>query len=400
MASEHGNDGTPSGAASVDEVERELLSSRHADWLEVGPDDADAAAKEVLERLRQDDAWPDASLPTLEQLRASMAKATEVWSDGTHPWLSRLEELIVPALDVAFRGASAAQPVVRVLARDEATADGSMPTPPNLSNARCVPLPGIEEAYLVLIDRGLLRYTSLAVRSLAACLPTDILNRRYEIGELSDFVNRRIEEDPERTVFSFAEATVEIAIAGTPMGAGSFPVTPERLNMTQALFYATDAFLLGHEIAHFELGHHSGPRPLHEALGALHTIDTYWREIQSDELGMSICAHALQRGRIAPMPHVTLGAWIFLTALRAMDLATRVYGASHLDEGLQAFEGYESNNPGPYPTPMKRKQQLYDTLARSMDNPDVLTHLWMSFDVLEGPYLRYTANHADAMRPT
>lgn len=366
---------------------RAYRDGRYGDGLSGAPDvTPEQAAQGILDRLRADPAWAG-QVPTEEEAVAGLTALFSGWRDGVDPRLGGLLEQLEQALPVALAGPPAGRPVVATLRR----------TP--FFFARTMEFPEIEHAYLVLMHEKFTHYTDLISRAVVATLPADVLHRPYEPEEVAAFVDARVRAVPDRTIYSFAEAAVSLALHRSDVRAGSLPVEPERRTMTRFLWDATDLFVLGHECAHFEMSHRGPRRAALTRLGATHAVDRYSQELQADELGLSLSSWSLQASRDAGTAVSSLGAWMFFTAWEAYELSAAILAAGSRDQGERDLAQHRGvTDPDAYPPLHVRKAQLFRTVrASGVADPAVLTRLWWSFDVALQYLLDYTAAHAEVM---
>jgi hypothetical protein len=265
--------------------------------------------------------------------------------------------------------------------------------------ARTMEFPEIEHAYLVLMHERFTHYTDLISRAVVATLPADVLHRPYEPKDVATYVDARVRAVPDRTIFSFADAAVSLALHRSDVRAGSLPVEPERRTATRFLWDATDLFVLGHECAHFEMSHRGPRRPALARLGAAHAADRYWQELQADELGLSLSSWSLHASRKAGTAVSSLGAWMFFASWEAYELSAAILAAGSRADGERALVQRRAvKDLDAYPPLHERKAQLFRTVkASGAADPTMLTQLWWSFDIALRLLLEYTAAHAEVM---
>lgn len=366
---------------------RAYRDGRYGDGLSGAPDvTPEQAARGVLDRLRADPAWAG-QLPSEQEAITGLTTLFSGWRDGVDPRLRTLVAQLERALPVALGGPPAGRPVVATLRQ----------TP--FFFARTMVFPEIEHAYLVLMHERFTHYTDLISRAVVATLPADVLHRPYEPAEVAAFVDARVRAAPDRTIYSFAEAAVSLALQGSDVRAGSLPVEPERRVMASFLWDATDLFVLGHECAHFEMSHRGPRRPALVRLGATHAVDRYWQELQADELGLSLSSWSLHESREAGTAVSSLGAWIFFTAWEAYELSAAILAAGSRAQGERDLAQRRAvKDLDAYPSLHERKAQLFRTVkASGAADPVMLIRLWWGFDIALQYLLDYTAAHAEVM---
>lgn len=348
------------------------------------------AAEQVHRRLSADPRWTGSDrLPSVDRLVDAVTAMFETWPIAGDARLEQLQTLIEPGLHAALAGPPAGRPVLAV---DNST---------DQFTVRVQEIADCDQAYLIIAHPGFFPYLSLIVRAVAACLPSDFLQRPYDLDDLRALIDARIQTDPERTIFSFAEAAVVVAIDGSVERVGSFPVDPEWLPMTKVLWDATDLFVLGHEYAHFELGHDGPPRPAIDRLGAAHASDPYHFELQADELGLSISAWALH-GLGVPLQHASLGSWMAFTAMSALDLATAILDRGSRRDGEAVFHEREQRRSlDDYPSGRVRRATIHDLMkGNARGHDEVLGQLWGGCGVAFDRLMDYLAAHAESVAAT
>ncbi|GIG29807.1 hypothetical protein [Cellulomonas marina] len=356
------------------------------DRLATTPGTAEDRVAEVMHRLRADPAW-DGQLPTeevlLERIRLDMAGE----QPGRSPYLEGLVGELREGAVRALGGQPAGAPVVALLAR----------TP--FFFARTQEDTGVDDAYLVLLHHRFPLYLDLVARSIAAVVPIGWFVERPSAHEMTWVIENRMHSEPDRTVRTFAEAAVSLAEMRTDVTGGSYPVAPERYAHFTLLLDAALMFVLGHEMAHYEMSHDGPPRPAVERLGFARAPTRAWQELQADELGASIAAWTLRTGRGIPLGVSMLGAWQFFLAWEAFDLSVHVLATGDAEAGFGRFflEQENAGTDGAYPSISMRRSTLEATVARAAPGDAGLEYFSRTFDLIRQRFLRDTAFHAEHM---
>lgn len=302
-----------------------------------------------------------------------------------------LQDVIEKALPKALGGPPAGRPVVR-LVRSSKT-----------FTAQYVEFDGIEGSYLISADEAFFGFLDLMARVFASSLPYDFHRRPVTADELRDHVMERVFETPKRTLFPFAEAAGYLAAEGHVKRVVPPTVDAEQTALRASLHIGAGLFALGHEYAHFELGHGGPPRPALDRLGAAHAsthpeADTTPRkEFMADELGLSISAWAAE-GQIAT-EQLSLGAWIVFTGMQAVRLATCVLAEGSRADGARRYEELERRvEADRYPALSTRKRELYRVLVgMGHCREDVLGPLWGGCEYVWDQMRPYVAHYAELL---
>jgi hypothetical protein len=364
---------------------RAYRDGRHGAAVSSAPDvPPEQAARGILSGLRNDPGWAD-QVPSEDDVVAGLTALFSGWQDGLDPRLRSLVEQIEAALPVALGGPPAGRPVVATLRS----------TP--FFFARELEFPEIEHAYLVVMHERFTHYTDLISRAVASTVPADILYRSYDPDEVEDFVRARVRASPDRTVGAFADAALSLALNRNDVRARMLPVEPDRRIMTSFLWDAVDLFVLGHECAHFELSHYGPLRPALARLGAKHTRDRFWQELQADELGLSLSAWSLRTSRAAGTGVSSLGAWMYFAAWEGFELSAAILAAGTRAGGERDLARRRAvQDLDAYPPLHERKAQSLRTVeATGAADSATPSSRWASFDIALAHLLDHTAAEAE-----
>lgn len=365
----------------------ESLRDKLVDRADVDPD---AEARRLHAKLAADDAWARA-LPSLEDLARVQQHISRSARPGGSVWFDELMRALEKSLSPAFHDAAIGVPQVVLISRSSRIGTSS------------VLIKDVENGFAILVQESMPEFLNRTSRALASILPIDFGGRPYSEEEMAQVAFTNRQHDPMRSFGQFAEAAVYMASDGHTDRVEARSVEPERMPMVSHLWKTSELFMLGHEYAHFELGHHGSRTPALDALNAVHASTTRDQELQADELGLSLTSFAIAD---TPLEHVSMGAWAFLSSYMALELAVCTLVADSKADGLRRYQRLQARrSPDGHPSPLQRKAQLYHTLQQHAKGSEVLRSMWSSADVALGALMDYVADYArsgvaEGLRPS